>query len=272
MSKHSIRLGSTITFDSEKERDIIAKIDYIKGKHKLGDFISNLLRIGLDSPYKLESKEKIDKALEDLEANGISYDRADYFKMISKEIEVMKARVDEIYDMNLKLLTMAKFGKQIGLEGKTENMLMSQFVLERQLTSICDILGIEHANHVFNSNKIQDTKEKAESVLEYIIESYDGIIGEIKNGVANAMVSSNVQNNVIASSNIAHHIENKEQLQIQTGELKEETKLITENIASEAINKIDEPELIETKTEEVEGDKVDFLLDDIDTLTNFFGD
>lgn len=183
MSRHTIRLGSTISFDAEKEADIIKKIEMLTSRHMLGEFISNLLRVAFESPDKLESQEKLNKALREVTEFGMMGDRYKFFNETSKTIEKLKNRVDEMYDMNLKLLCLAQFGKHMGIEPKTNNSLMAQFVLEQQLTELSDKLGIAHMRHVYNSNKLIDAQEKAGDIFKYIIETYDNIVKEMQQTV-----------------------------------------------------------------------------------------
>ncbi len=209
MGRRTIRLGSTISFDKEKEADIIKKVEFLKGRHMLGDFISNLLRVTLDSPDKLESKEKLNKSLDEIASCGMLQDRYKFFNDVSKSIEELKSKVDAMHDMNVKLLCLAQFGKHMGLESKTNNLLMAQFVLEQQLNEISNKLGITHANHVFNSNKLQDTKEKAGEVFLYIIETYDSIVKEMQENLFK-QIEVNVSAVGVAPVAVAEPVKEKE--------------------------------------------------------------
>lgn len=179
MGRREIRLSSVISFDEEKEADIIEKVDALLDSRNFGGVVSNLIRVYFDCPSKLESQKELVKALSDIDKLGVTNDRYKFFKEVSKAIKYMENKIDAIYDMNLKLLTLAQFGKHIGIEQKTDNMLRAQFVLEKQLEDLSNTLGIDHINHVFNSNKLLDSHEKSKEILEYIIETYDGVVKEI---------------------------------------------------------------------------------------------
>lgn len=172
MGVYTQRLGASISFDEEKEADIIKAVQDLTDKHKLGPLISNLLRVYFENPSKFGD------GLKELERFGISYNRQVYFNNIAKELDEMRRKVNEIYDMNLKLLTLAKFGKHIGLEGKVNNSLMAQFILEKQLKDLSNKLGVDLG--AFNSNKIQEVNKLADDTLEYIIETYDSIVTELR--------------------------------------------------------------------------------------------
>ena len=54
--KSSIRLFNLV-FDSEQEKDIYDRVEYlVKGKARVS-FISNLIRVAFDSPRALKSRE-----------------------------------------------------------------------------------------------------------------------------------------------------------------------------------------------------------------------
>lgn len=237
MGKRTIRLGSAISFDEEKEADIINKVEFLLSKHKLGDFIGNLLRVTLESPDKLDSRDKLNKSLEEIAEYGMTYDRYKFFTDVSKSIEDLKNKVDSMYEMNMKLMCLAQFGKHIGLEAKTNNSLMAQFVLEKQLEDITNKLGVAHVKHVFSSNKILETEEKAKDVLEYIIETYDSIVSEIQ-------------------SNIFKEIE----LKVNTvpGTIVQQESIVEE--------------VKEEKKEDIGEQIIDFGKADLGALTNFFGE
>ena len=180
MSRRTIRLGSTLSFDEEKEKDIIDAIETLSRSHKLGELVSHIIRVAFDNPEDLASREKLNKAFEEVSRLGMSRNRFEFFQQVSRTIEEMKAKVDTMYDMNLKLLTLAQFGKRLGIEERTDSMLAAQFVLQKQIDVIANTLGITHPNHTYYSNKIQETHEKADDILVYILESYDNIINELK--------------------------------------------------------------------------------------------
>lgn len=179
MGVKSIKLGATLSFDDIREKDILDKIEGLRSRHKLGEFISHLIRVAFESPEKLNSQAELAGLMTTLVAQGITMDRVDYFNKIENDIEEMKKKVDAIYTMATKNYTMALAGKKIGLEEKSESTLRAQFVLQRQINAMTDSLGVS-LREPFESNKIQETREKAEEVIEYMIESYDGILQEIK--------------------------------------------------------------------------------------------
>lgn len=193
MEKVRVRMGANLTFDADKERDIIELVNNATSKHKLSDLVTNLLRIYVDNPEELNNNRKsIEKLLDETNNEGISANRQKFFEDITKQIDQMKQKVDIMYDKCLELNTMVMMGKRLGMEERTENSLLATFMLEKQLTDLYDTFGVKNIKHQFNSNKLLDTQEKSEEILEYIINSYDGIFTELRNmGTQVVQVSSN---------------------------------------------------------------------------------
>lgn len=184
MATDPIRLwGASISFDETKEPEITACVRELSKSHKLGKFMAHLLRLAFESPEEFGNGKEVLKLIEKMYEYGMTPTRYSYFNQVAKDIEQMKRRVDDIYELAYKTYALAQMGKHLGLEDKSKNLLMSTFLLERQTSELCDKLGINNFNHPFLSNKLENTEEKAKDVLEYIIETYDGIISELKASV-----------------------------------------------------------------------------------------
>lgn len=189
MGTYNIRLGSQLSFDEQQEADIIKAIETMNASHKSGQFISNLIRIAFDCPEIMDNNNgKYEKGaiLKAMENSGLSYNRQAFMYQITKEVDAMKKKVDEMYSIILKTYMLGQMGKHLGLEEKADNELMAQFVIEKQLKELQDALGISLTSSVFASNRKQDVEKIADDALEYIIESYSGIVNELKTIVSNA--------------------------------------------------------------------------------------
>lgn len=177
------RLGAQLSFDPDKEKDILNAIEGLAGSKKLGDLVSHLLRLAFESPEVYGNGQEVRQLINTMMEYGISPTRYNFFNQISRDMETLKKKVDTIYDMAYKTYTLSQMGKFLGIEEKADNCLRATFLLERQITEMCTTLGVTNMNHSFVSNKIQDTHARAEQALEYIIESYDSIINELKASV-----------------------------------------------------------------------------------------
>ena len=199
MGTHNIRLGSQLSFDEHQEADIIKALETMNASHKSGQFISNLIRIAFDCPEIMDNNSgKYEKGaiLKAMESSGLSYNRQAFMYQITKEVDAMKKKVDEMYSIVLKTYMLGQMGKHLGLEQKADNELMAQFIIEKQLKELQDTLGISLTSSVFASNRKQDIEKIANDSLEYIIESYSGIVNELKAIVSSAQ-SITVQQPVV---------------------------------------------------------------------------
>ena len=183
MSSYSLRLSSMLTFDKEREADIIKTIEELNNNHKTGQFLSNLIRLAFDNPDIIDRcNDKIIKGtlLRQLEASKLTQYRAQFVQSTTKEVQELKEKIDKIYDMAFKTYMLGLSGSKLGLEEKSENLLLSEFILEQQMASLQEILGITSLNTLFASNKKEETKAIADSALTYIIESYSNIITQLQ--------------------------------------------------------------------------------------------
>ena len=253
MDKRIIRLGSTITFDSKMEKDIADRVDNLSSSRKLGPLISNILRVVLESPETVVSQEKLIKAVEEVDKYGMTKERHDFFSGISKEIEQMKHKVDAMYDMNTKLVAAAKFGKAMGIEDKTKNMLAAQFTLEKQLNEITSKLGITHTNHIFKSDRIHDVYDRADETLEFIIDTHGNILSELEE-LINKKIEINVNVSGASGVDLSKQVEEQKSISKETKGI----KLVGKD------NTFDDSKVDES-------DIVDFGDADIGALDSFFG-
>ena len=210
MGTRSIRFGSQLTFDEDKEKDIIDTIDTLNSSHKMGQFMSNLIRLAFDNPEILRvGADGLEKQamLQQVESSGMSVSRQRFMSGVTSEISDMKKKVDEVYNMVFKLYTLALMNKHLEIENKSDNSLRATFVLERQLRQLQDSLGVNIGDAVYESDKVTDVHARAEDCLEYIIEAYDGIIDEMKQAIAvgqqpQVVVQQAVGNTGVAGNNI----------------------------------------------------------------------
>lgn len=250
MGTRDIRLGCLLSFDEQQEADIIKALEVLNSSHKTGRFISNLIRLAFDDPeiYESDRKDAVAKAMQDCE---LSYNRKIFMNGLEAKLNEMKKKVDKMYDMVLKTYILAQMGKYLGLEQKADNELMAQFVLEKQFKELQDLLGMSMTSSVLASNKKQDVEKIANDALEYIIDSYSGIVNELK-GIVNKQVeiSQATQANDNKTENIVQNT--------------------NENVENIENNKEDNKE--NDKENDKEDEYIDFGNADYGALSNFFGD
>lgn len=99
MSKTDIRLGSTLSFDTDREADIIEFVEELTSQHKLGKFISYLLRLACETPEVLQYREKVTPIIKEMDRLGISPRRDSLLKKYNNDIIELKQKIDDLYDM-----------------------------------------------------------------------------------------------------------------------------------------------------------------------------
>lgn len=256
MGTHNIRLGSQLSFDEQQEADIIKALETMNASHKSGQFLSNLIRIAFDCPEIMDNNSgKYEKGaiLKAMENSGLSYNRQTFMYQVQKEVDAMKKKVDDMYEIVLKTYMLGQMGKYLGLEQKAENELMAQFIIEKQLKELQDTLGISLTSSVFASNRKQDIEKIANDSLEYIIESYSGIVNELKAIVSSAQA-------VAVQQPIAQVQQPLVQV-VETPVIANESKPVVEN------TKVETSAAVEDDSDEI----IDFGGADFNALGDFFG-
>ena len=184
MGVKNIRLASMLSFDDKQEADIINLVESLNASHRMGEFMSNLVRLAFDNPEIIEKTPNGQIAFGNLIRVMTNYgrtpDRKVFVDAQNKQLLEMQEKVDAIYNMCLQMYTMAEAGKILGFESKVENMVLAEFMLEQQLTKLKQSLGVDCANKAFASNKINNVKENAADNLAYIVSCYEPIINALK--------------------------------------------------------------------------------------------
>ena len=185
---NQVKLNNLLEWNPETEQDIVEQVILLKEHRKIKQFIEHLIRLAFESPEVFGNGKEVLKLIEKMEQFGVSPTRDRFFNQVSQEVEQIKRKVDAIYEMAYKDYLLSQMGKHLGIEDKSKNTLRATFVLEKQINDMCARLGIENLNHTYASSRLEKTEERADQVLQYIIESYDGIIGELKAEVANPVI------------------------------------------------------------------------------------
>lgn len=159
--------------DKSKETDLYNYLDTLRSSRRLSDFALACIRTCWEHP-------------EYLKENGYQYDtlgmtsaRIAFYSDIDRKIKEIRGKVDKMYDIVFKAYSLALAGKRLGLEGKVESSLRAQFLIQRQIDEIVSTLGVSNLDYIWVTNKVDDISKRADEVLEYIIESYDGVVKEL---------------------------------------------------------------------------------------------
>lgn len=168
---YKVKLGATLSFNLGLERDMVEQIERLKAKHKLGEFISNSLRIVFENPELLEKQGA------SLEKFGLTDNRKKLNDAINIEIGRIRDRVNKTYQMAYELYSLAKFNKQLNIYDSSKNILASQFILNKQIEDLKSLLGVTCIEQPANLHKVDSS---VDDVLEYILLCHSDIVDELK--------------------------------------------------------------------------------------------
>lgn len=275
MANKTIKLVANLTFDENKELDIVNMINYLNSHHKTGQFLSGLIRLAMDCPDIImkNTNGEIDMgpSMNKITVDGISTIRRDFMNNLNSKVDKLWEQVTDIRKMALQIYTLAQMNKFVGIEAKSENTLRASFVLEKQLSDLQRSLGTLLNDKQFIDERLKKSKEFSDETLEYIINTYDGIVLEIKNqfSTVNTMVSQ------VVETRPAEPVETKQA----------ETKQAETKVADTQVAEVAEPAPVEESkpsniinasdsTSDTEEEIIDFGSDpaDLDLLSNFFGE
>ena len=160
----------TLNFSDKEEKDMNNLVGELAASRKLGAYISNIVRLAYDNP------ELVGVAI-NTKAGTITRARRQMLNECEAKYNELNAKVDKLLDMCEEMYTLTKFGKRLGLESKTKNMLQAAFMADRQLKEL-DTLG-------FSCREVEEelpseVEERCDKTLELILTSYSDIVNEVR--------------------------------------------------------------------------------------------
>lgn len=169
--EYKVKVNSTLSFNLEAERDIVANIEKLKSQHRLGEFISNCIRVALDNPELLEKNNT------SLESFKLTDNRKKFMDATKIEISKVASKIEETYKLAYEMYTLAKFNKKFDLYSSSKNVIASQFILAKQVEDLKNLLGVVTLEQTVNLHKVDISTD---DILEYIILAHQDIIDELK--------------------------------------------------------------------------------------------
>lgn len=151
---------NTVINLSDSDDSTVRLLQYLQEKKKLGDFIAYCIK---NNKREINVKSVV---------SGLE-----------KDVESLSKSASEIWKMAVEVKSLIALGKRIGLERTAENLILSEFIISKKLRDIKDSLkdlGIDSLDSDDGKEYLRDTMSLADDVVEYILQSYDGIISEVK--------------------------------------------------------------------------------------------
>lgn len=221
---YKVKLGATLSFNLGLERDMVEQIESLKAKHKLGEFISNSLRIVFENPELLEKYNL------SLEKYGLTDNRKKLNDAINIELGRLGNKIEKTYQMAYEVYSLAKFNKQLNIHDTARNILASQFILNKQIEDLKSLLGVTCIDQPVNLHKVD---KSIDDILEYILLCHSDIVDELK---SNLTGSSDYIDKLKELSNLA----DKHISQVNSNDTSEKERIYNEIIKDSLDNEEDE--------------------------------
>jgi hypothetical protein len=146
-----LTINTSLNFDDSDDY-IVDKLLSLKDQHKVGDFLVYCVK-NYSKEQEYSNKNQVAEQL----------------------IVELQNKINAIWDMALKTYGLLEIGKRVGLEKSPKNLMLSSYLLNRELNKIQELLNID-----ITSIPDKSITQQADDIIEYIIHSYDGLLGEIK--------------------------------------------------------------------------------------------
>ena len=159
----------TITLDDKKEQDLIEALQSLSRKKQLGDLVTDLVRQASDKQAIAASRY-----------TDLTISREKFFSGVARKLKEQDDKINTIYRMCEDLYGLARANKAMGLEDKTRNLMIGQFILQSQQNKIKEILGEGEFSHLYESEKLLNEEEKAAKIWEFIVETYGNMLTELQ--------------------------------------------------------------------------------------------
>ena len=169
MSVRSFRVS--VSFDAEREQDVIAWLESLADSKKLGEILANMVRAAFDGDKN---------TFKGMNTSMLSPLRQQFFHGVECRLKEQDCKIDQIYSMCEDMYMLAKLNKAMGLESRTENLMLASFILQRQQSRLKQILCESSLKHTYESDKLLQEQEKAEKIFDYISEAYAAMLEELK--------------------------------------------------------------------------------------------
>lgn len=159
----------TITLDDKKEQDLIEALQSLSRKKQLGDLVTDLVRQASDKQAIAASRY-----------TDLTISREKFFSGVARKLKEQDDKINTIYRMCEDLYGLARANKAMGLEDKTQNLMIGQFILQSQQNKIKALLGEGEFNYIYESERLIREKEKADKVWEFILNAYGNMLTELQ--------------------------------------------------------------------------------------------
>lgn len=262
LAKESVRLGGLVWYDDEQEKDLGFMIKKLSSTHRFGEFVTYLLRMAVENPSLIETSNSVVKygtVTEKLAKLGYTEPKKKQLDDLRERVTKIKKNVDDIYKMCYEMYMLTLMNKELDIENKTDNILLSESILERQVKQLCNELGVESIASQFNRDKLDAEHKKAEESLSYILRTYQNMISELRKEITEqGKANKQDDKESITKSDIQDLIEAIKGISIVSTNTDTNVKEVAKNKSEVTENKKDISEKTTEDTKTNEAEAIDF--------------
>lgn len=175
----STRLRTYVEFDPVKDSEALTKANRLVDNRQFASFVSNIVKVVLNNPDMMNN-------IDAMASVGNAYKEKHITELIDKVLKLEEA-ITELNEEVLLLKEFIKLRKVIGIEQKVDNVLSADLLIKRQIRKLNQILGKAGTDLIIDSKYIQEDftsqNKRAEDVVAFAVEYYDGIINELRETV-----------------------------------------------------------------------------------------
>ena len=215
---NTFRMKVNLEFNNTTDRGFISKCTTLADNRMLSKYVTRAFKYVLSHPELY--KELFGS---NVEAVDTTYKK---YKEIDSRLANIEKALRELEEYIFELKSFIVLRKMLAIEQKVDNALSAELLIKRQIKEINKILSRVGTDLIIDSKYIQDDvfkqNEKAEKLVEFTINYYDGIVNELRN-----MVTIPVQTIPVENVNSNNTEENKEETAEQVNvpvDIKDESK------------------------------------------------
>lgn len=171
-----IKVSTYIDIDDVTEKDLAETLQKMIDSRQLSAFSTNAIKLVLENQELLNRCKVGEKQ--------VFSTREKFFSDLTNKVRELEKTQLLLEEEVQKLVEFIKLRKMIGIEEKVDNAACTQFLIKRQMKLLNKQLGRIGTDLVIDRRAVDkdilEMNKKADELIEFVVEHYDGIINELK--------------------------------------------------------------------------------------------
>lgn len=216
-----IKVSTYVDIDDIKEKDLEKTLQDMIDSRQLSTFSTNAIKLVLENPELLNRCRVGEKQM--LSSREV------FFNELSTKVKELENTQLYLEGELQKIVEFIRLRKMIGVEEKLDNVACSQFLVKRQIKALNKQLGRISSDLVTDRRSVEpdiiEMTKKADELVEFTINHYDGIINELKSMMTiNVPIQERVIVETKVDSNTESSVETAADVRLNTEVTKETDK------------------------------------------------